>query len=196
MEPVVTAGLDGSPESYAAARWAAGEAQQRGRRQPLPHAWPMLAPEPTCLPAEVDQNYCAKRPVHNARAELQDRRPGLTIVGDLVADDAEHALLQAASESEMIVLGSRGPEPVAGYFLGGIGMHVVSRSSCPVVLARVGRPDTEEPPLRDLGVDHDLSEELRKDAQKELRNLAPRRDGVASAAVHQARCPVAVVPHD
>ncbi|MGW3247963.1 universal stress protein [Streptomyces sp. NPDC001070] len=291
MDPVVTVGLDGSPESLAAARWAAGEAERRRLTLRLLHAWPMLAPEPTRLPAEVDQNYWAKRLVHNARAELQDRHPGLTIVGNLVADDAENALIQAASESEMIVLGSRGLDPVASYFLGDISMPVVARAACPVVLVRTGSPGTGEPPshgpggtvvaalklhgpcddllefaftsaaargapLRAVhgrslplhahvpwGVDHDLAEEIRKDAHKELQKalrpwrekfpqvfaaetvrlesparavvnaaadaallvvgrrehrpaLSPHLGGVAAAAVHHARCPVAVVPHD
>ncbi|WP_329190708.1 universal stress protein [Actinacidiphila glaucinigra] len=292
MDPVVTVGLDGSPESLAAARWAAGQAERRRLTLRLLHAWPMLAPEPTRLPAEVDQNYWAKRLVHNARAELQARHPGLTIVGNLVADDAEHALLQAASESEMVVLGSRGLEPVASYFLGDIGMPVVSRAACPVVLVRAGSPGTEQEPIsNDLGgvvvvalklhgpcddllefaftsaaalgaplraihgrslplhahvpwgVDHDLTERIRKEAHTDLLQvlrpwrekfpqviaadsvrlesparavlhaaadaallvvgrrehrpaLAPHLGGVASAVVHHARCPVAVVPHD
>lgn len=108
MQPVLTVGLDGSPESLAAARWAADEAEKRGLTLRLLHAWPLLATEPTGVPSEVDQNYWAKRLVHTARAELQARHPGLTVVESLVADDAENALLQAASESEMIVLGSRG----------------------------------------------------------------------------------------
>lgn len=111
MEPVVTVGLDGSPESLAAARWAADEAERRRLTLRLLHAWPLLLPESTLVPAEMDQNYWAKRLVHNARAELQARHPGLTIVGNLVPDDAQEALLQAAAESEMTVLGSRGWSP-------------------------------------------------------------------------------------
>jgi hypothetical protein len=84
----------------------------------------------------VDQNYWAKRIVHNARAELQASHPGLSIVGNLVAEDAQDALLQAASESEMTVLGSRGLGAVGSYFLGDISMPVVARADRPVVLVR------------------------------------------------------------
>ena len=136
MQQVVTVGLDGSPESLAAARWAADEAEKRKLTLRLLHAWPLLAPEPTRVPSEVDQNYWAKRLVHTARAELQARHPGLSIVGNLVADDAQNALLQAASESDMLVLGSRGLEPVESYFLGDVSMPVVARAERPVVLVR------------------------------------------------------------
>ncbi|WP_406253707.1 universal stress protein [Streptomyces chartreusis] len=146
MQPVVTVGLDGSPESFADACWAADEADKRRLRLRLLHAWPLLAPEPARVPSEVDQNYWAKRFVHTARAELQARHPGLAIVGSLVADDAEKALLQAASESGMIVLGSRGLEPVESYFLGDVSMPVVARAERPVVMVRAGTQEEGTPP--------------------------------------------------
>ncbi|MCX5435305.1 universal stress protein [Streptomyces sp. NBC_00063] len=146
MERVLTVGLDGSPESLAAARWAAVEAKRRNLTLRLLHAWPLLAPEPTRMPAEVDQNYWAKRLMHNAQAELQARHPGLTVVGNLVADDAQNALLHAASESEMLVLGSRGLTPVESYFLGDISMSVVARAERPVVLVRADRREEGHTP--------------------------------------------------
>ncbi|WP_307167846.1 universal stress protein [Streptomyces rishiriensis] len=136
MQSVVTVGLDGSPASLAAARWAADEADKRRLTLRLLHAWPLLTPEPAHAPAEVDQNYWSKRLVHTARAELQSRHPGLTVVGSLVADDAQEALLHAASESEMTVLGSRAMEFVASYFLGDVSLPVVARAERPVVLVR------------------------------------------------------------
>ncbi|MDC0765359.1 universal stress protein [Streptomyces sp. HD] len=223
MQPVVTVGLDGSPESLAAAHWAADEAQKRKLSLRLLHAWPLLAPEPTRVPSEVDQNYWAKRLVHTAQGELQARHPGLVVVGSLVAEDAQNALLQAASESEMLVLGSRGLEPVESYFLGDVSMPVVARSDRPVVLVRA-EPREDAPasaaanrvvvalklhgssddlldfafhtaaargasllavhgrsvPLHarvPWGVDHDVTEEIKRDAQKELNKaLRPWRE--------------------
>ncbi|MDW4911345.1 universal stress protein [Streptomyces sp. ADMS] len=291
MERVLTVGLDGSPESLAAAHWAADEAQRRKLTLRLLHAWPLLAPEPTAVPSEIDQNYWAKRLVHNAQTELQAHHPGLTVVGNLVADDAQDALIQAASESEMLVLGSRGLTPVESYFLGDISMSVVASAEGPVVLVRADKraegPSTPESgaaggvvvglklhgpcddllefafttaaargvPLRAVhgraipihayapwGVDHTVTQEIIQDAQKHLRQTlrpwcekfpgvavtddirlesparvvvaaaeraellivgrrshhapAPRLGSVAQAAVHHARCPVAVIPHE
>ncbi|QNE29156.1 universal stress protein [Streptomyces sp. INR7] len=291
MEPVVTVGLDGSPESLAAARWAADEAARRKLTLRLLHAWPLLAPEPPHVPAEMDQNYWAKRIVHNAKAELQARHPALSIVGNLVADDAQEALLKAAAESEMTVLGSRGLELAESYFLGDISMPVVARAERPVVLVRAetrengpqSAPSASERvvvalklhgpcddllafsfaaaaargvPLRAVhgrsvplhahapwGTDHGVTEKITQDAQKLLSNalrpwrekfptvevadgislesptkavvraaegagllvvgrrrhrpaLAPPVGSVATAAIHHARCPVAVIPHD
>ncbi|BCM72890.1 MULTISPECIES: universal stress protein [Streptomyces] len=146
MQPVVTVGLDGSPESLAAARWAADEAEKRRLSLRLLHAWPLLAPEPTRVPSEVDQNYGAKRLVHTARAEIRARHPALPVVADLVADDAQDALLRAASESEMLVLGSRGLEPAESYFMGDVSMPVVARAARPVVLVRAESRENGPPP--------------------------------------------------
>ncbi|MFD9389497.1 universal stress protein [Streptomyces sp. NPDC060000] len=145
MEPLVTVGLNGSPESLAAAHWAADEAEKRRLTLRLLHAWPLLAPEPAHASTEVDQNYWAKRFVHTARAELQARHPGLTVVGSLVADDARNTLLQAASESELLVLGSRGLESVESYFLGEVSLAVVARAERPVVLVRAGTREAVQP---------------------------------------------------
>ncbi|MEW2120575.1 universal stress protein [Streptomyces sp. NPDC005474] len=152
MQQAITVGLDGSPESLAAARWAADEAEKRKLTLRLLHAWPLLAPEPARVPSEVDQNYWAKRLVHTAQTELQARHPGLSVVGNLVADDARNALLQAASESEMIVLGSRGLGPVQSYFLGDISMPVVARAERPVVLVRAESRGEGAPPAPEKGV--------------------------------------------
>jgi nucleotide-binding universal stress UspA family protein len=146
MQPVVTVGLDGSPASLAAARWAADEAEKRKLTLRLLHAWPLLAPEPARLPSEVDQNYWAKRLVHTAQAELQTRHPGLTVVGSLVAEDAQEALLQAAEDAEMLVLGSRGMEAVESYFMGDVSLPVVARAERPVVLVRSDPTDEERAP--------------------------------------------------
>jgi len=288
---VITVGLDGSPESLSAARWAADEAERRKFTLRLLHAWPMPAPEPAKVLSEIDQNHWAKRLVHNAQSELRRLHPGLAVVGNLVADETQEALLHAASESSMTVLGSRGLELVESYFLGGISMPVAAHAERPVVPVRAGTR-TEAPPaapegqgdvvvalklhgpcddllafafataaarnvpLRTVhgqslpvhayvpwGVDHEVADDITQGVRKQLdraphpwrekyprvevtdgigsespartvlrsagsagllvvgrrrhhRVPAPRLGPVAQAAIHHARCPVAVVPHD
>ncbi|WP_030844023.1 universal stress protein [Streptomyces sp. NRRL F-4474] len=290
MDPVVTVGLDGSPESVAAARWAADEAQRRRLTLRLLHAWPMLAPDPAHASSALDQNYWAKKLVHTTRAEIQATHPGLTVIGELVAEDAQDALLRVAAESELTVLGSRGLESVPSYFLGDISTAVVGRAVRPVVVVRAGADEAgQSPPPRtaavvaalklagpcdDLlafafeaaaarglplravhgetlplhahmpwGADHEVTREIEHAARTRLNAalqrwrvqypdldvvdsvslesparavakaaetaamlvvgrrkdrppLAPCLGSVAQAAIHHARCPVAVVPHD
>ncbi len=135
-EPVITVGLDGSPESLAAARWAAAEAERRDLGLRLLHAWPVLGPEPTEGPPDTDQDHWAKRMLRNAHAEIRTRHPGLVVVGDLVEEEAPQALLHAAAESEMTVLGSQRTDPVERFFLGDVSMFVAARAERTVVLVR------------------------------------------------------------
>ncbi|WFB05787.1 universal stress protein [Streptomyces sp. LX-29] len=144
MEPVVTVGLDGSPESLAAARWAAVEAARRGLGLRLLHAWVLLAAAAD-VESVRDQNYWARRIVHDAHQELRRRWPDLAIEEELVQEDAAAAVLRAASDSELTVLGSRGLEPLESFFLGDTGMYIVARAERPVVLVRAGTPDRERP---------------------------------------------------
>lgn len=134
----ITVGLDGSPESLAAALWASDEAERRGLGLRLLHAWILLAGAPAGLPREQDQNYWAKRIVRAAATAVYERHHDLSVIEDLVAEDPQAALLRAAENSTMVVLGSRGLERLESFFLGDISLHVAGRADGPVVLVRAG----------------------------------------------------------
>ncbi|WP_328389761.1 universal stress protein [Streptomyces sp. NBC_00400] len=151
MEPeVITVGLDGSPESLAAAHWAADEADRRQWVLRLLHAWILLAAEAPHTPADRDRNAGARAVVRRARDEVSERHPGLQIIEDLVGAEAEPALLGAAGDSRMVVLGSRALGPWESYVLGDVSLNVVGRAKGPVVLVREAggraKPPRHEPP--------------------------------------------------
>ncbi|MEU5979297.1 universal stress protein [Streptomyces sp. NPDC047315] len=132
----VTVGLDGTRESLAAAHWAAEEAVGRGTSLILLHAWILLTLERTDPPPEQDPDYWAKRIVATAQSEISARFPRLNVTEELVADDPRTALLRAAEESSVVVLGSRGLGRLGGFFLGDVGLDVAGRAAAPVVLQR------------------------------------------------------------
>ncbi|AZS70111.1 stress-inducible protein [Streptomyces lydicus] len=137
MEPdIITVGLDGSPESLAAAQWAADEADRRQSVLRLLHAWILLAAEAPDTPPERDQNAAARQLVRRALDEVRERHPHLQIIEDLVGAEAEPALLRAAGESLMVVLGSRALGTWESYVLGDVSLNVVGRAEGPVVLVR------------------------------------------------------------
>ncbi|MFF4948424.1 universal stress protein [Streptomyces chattanoogensis] len=145
MEPeLITVGLDGSTESLAAARWAADEADRRNAVLRLLHAWILLAAEAPDTPPERDQNARARQIVNQAAQEVRERHPHLQIMEDLVGSEAEPALLRAADESRMVVLGSRALAPLESYALGDVSLDVVGRAEGPVVLVR-GESRAEPP---------------------------------------------------
>ncbi|MCK7622530.1 universal stress protein [Streptomyces sp. RS10V-4] len=148
MEPeTITAGLDGSAESLAAAHWAADEADRRGAVLRLLYAWIMLAAQAPDTAPERDQNVCAREVVRAASAAVRARHPRLPIVEDLVGDEAEPALLRAAAESRLLVLGSRALSAWESFVLGDVSLSVVGRAQGPVVLVRApgGPADGERP---------------------------------------------------
>ncbi|WP_329154181.1 universal stress protein [Streptomyces sp. NBC_01456] len=137
MEPeMITVGLDGSPESLAAAQWAAAEADRRDCVLRLLHAWILLAAEAPDTPPDRDQNAGARRIVRQALEAVRERHPHLQIIEDLVGSEAQPALLRAADESRMVVLGSRALGTWGSYVFGDVSLGVVGRSDGPVVLVR------------------------------------------------------------
>ncbi len=71
MERVLAVGLDGSPESLAAAHRAAAEAEPRDLTLG-PHAWALLVPEPASGPAEAELLVVGRRKHH----PVPGARPG------------------------------------------------------------------------------------------------------------------------
>lgn len=151
MSRTVTVGLDGSPESLAAADWAAREALLRDLPLRLMHAWQWqpyaYAPlAGVTLPPEGcdTQREWADRMPREAESRLAGRHPGLSITVDRIADQPVPALLAAADEAELLVLGSRGLSGVTGFLVGSVALSVVSRTRRPVVLVRAGERAEEE----------------------------------------------------
>ncbi|UKY48321.1 universal stress protein [Streptomyces inhibens] len=144
MKDVITAGVDGTPESLAAVSWAAQEAQLRNARLRLLHAWVLLAPEPAHRPpTEGDQNYWAHRMMDEAREAVRTAHPELPVDEHLVAKDPLEALREAAGQSDLLVLGSRDLGPVERYALGELGLQLVAHTDSPTVLVRARQSATE-----------------------------------------------------
>ncbi|MFI0966297.1 universal stress protein [Streptomyces sp. NPDC021080] len=145
MSRTIVVGLDGSPESLAAAAWAAREARRTDAPLHLVHAWswhpyvygpPVGVPVP--LTAEDPQRAWAERLPRETAAELAADHPGLSVTAERVAEQPVTALLAAAEDAELLVLGSRGLGGVAGFLTGSVAQAVVARSRTPIVLVRAG----------------------------------------------------------
>ncbi|WP_406216251.1 universal stress protein [Streptomyces decoyicus] len=199
MEPeVITVGLDGSPESLAAALWAADEADRRQSVLRLLHAWILLAAEAPDTPPDRDQNAGARQIVHRALEQVRERHPRLQIIEDLVGAEAEPALLGATAEAQMIVLGSRALAPWESYVLGDVSLNVVGRAKGPVVLVRRdGRakaprhePPDNPPPAPDARVVAGLSLNGPCDRLLDFAFDAAASRGVPLQAVHGRPLPV------
>ncbi|WP_327426093.1 universal stress protein [Streptomyces sp. NBC_01236] len=140
----VAAGIDGTPESLAAAHWAAREAVRRGVALRLVHAWERRPrPAPT-VPADKSQRSWAEDMLAQASDSVRAAHAGLRVVTHSVADAPVGALLAAAEEADLLVIGSRWISGVTGFLTGSVSQRVVARSPRPVVLVRAGECTARE----------------------------------------------------
>lgn len=142
MKRTLVVGVDGSPESRAAADWAAREAVRRDLPLHVVHAWLW---QPLALPLVQDRDTEARRAediLREAEGELTHRYPGLTVTAEVLSDAAVPALLHAGKGAELLVLGTRGHSALVGFLLGSYGQQVIAAAECPVVSVRSahGRP--------------------------------------------------------
>ncbi|KOY53705.1 universal stress protein [Streptomyces sp. XY332] len=142
MKRTLVVGVDGSPESRAAADWAAQEAVRRDLHVHVVHAWLW---QPLALPLVQDRDTEARRAediLREAEGELTHRYPGLAVTAEVLSDAAVPALLHAAKGAELLVLGTRGHSALVGFLLGSYGQQVIAAAGCPVVSVRSvhGRP--------------------------------------------------------
>ncbi|MGW6268403.1 MULTISPECIES: universal stress protein [unclassified Streptomyces] len=154
MTQPVMVGLDGSPESQAAAEWAAREAELRRLPLRLVHVWEPL-PQPTVqaplLGAETQQRWSRKVPRESAEG-LRLRHPGVEVTAEDLSGPPAILLAGLAREAELLVLGSRGLSGITGFLVGSVGQAVVARATRPVVLVRAGEQAADEHRMDPAGI--------------------------------------------
>ncbi|MFF0024492.1 universal stress protein [Streptomyces sp. NPDC004082] len=148
MQPPVLAGVDGTPASLLAAGWAAGEARRLRAPLVLLHGYEALAGTPRLLLGDPGlEHRAAMRLLTDAQAWVRQHYDDIDVVTELAVRPEADLLTEWSRDAQMIVLGSRRPGPVSGFFLGSIGLRVLSRAECPVVLIRsdsAARPQEQE----------------------------------------------------
>ncbi|MGN9796103.1 universal stress protein [Streptomyces sp. OZ13] len=139
MQRPVIAGVDGTSDSLIAAGWAAGEARRHGAPLVLLHGH---VPQPgfyRVLAGDIDhERRAARQLLDDALAWVREHFDDVEVSGDLVVQPEAELLVERGRDARTIVLGSRRPGPVTGFFLGSVGLRVLSRAVCPVVMIRGG----------------------------------------------------------
>ncbi|MEU0126461.1 MULTISPECIES: universal stress protein [unclassified Streptomyces] len=136
MTRTVTVGIDGSPESLAAANWAADEARLRGQPLLLVHVWTDGA-SPTAYDADArNRQRSAEVLLHEASEQVRLRHPDVRVDVRLSSGPPVEELSAAGDRSELMVLGSRGLSTVRGFVVGSVSFAVLARARRPLVLVR------------------------------------------------------------
>ena len=154
-EAPIVAGIDGSPPSFGAARWAAAEAQRRHQDLRLLFAYtiPIVGHPEYEFPPEFAAavRSAGQQTLDEASDDLNGQYPHLDIMTTLVESDARSALVEASATAGITVVGSRGGGRLAEVLLGSVALHLVSHGHSPVAVIPPGAPKIDGPIL--VGVD-------------------------------------------
>ncbi|MER5379864.1 universal stress protein [Streptomyces sp. NPDC002688] len=149
LSPVV-AGVDGSAESLAAAVWAAREAERRNRPLHLVHVWDWHPRRQEGEIVGAAQRHLARSSLRRAEERVRAECPDVRLTDERTEGPATAALLKAADQADVMVLGSRGLSGFTGFLVGSVALGVVAKATRPVVLVRADeRAADEHVPTRD-----------------------------------------------
>ncbi|MBO1418821.1 universal stress protein [Streptomyces sp. FH025] len=152
MRPEITVGLDGTPESLSAARWAAHEAELRELPVRLLHLWLFSPVAEQPPPGPEVETAAGHRILRDAESDLREHYPDLPVTTELLPAVTPAALLSAAGAPELLVLGSQGIGTGDGFLIGSLALYTVACSERPVVLVRAyDHPDGTMTPAAQSG---------------------------------------------
>jgi nucleotide-binding universal stress UspA family protein len=138
----VVVGVDGSAASVAALRLARDAAALRGARTVVIHAWTLpylalTAPAWAVWPEDVGEAEAQARVRLDESLRLGAAdRTRVDTEAILVNTFPGRALLDAAQEADLLVVGTRGNGGWKGLLLGSVSMQCLTHSPCPVVVVR------------------------------------------------------------
>lgn len=134
----IVVGVDGSPNSLAALRFAIEESALRDATVEAVLAWhrPYTGDAWTmAIPIDVEGMEASYRAELDAIIDGVDAAAlGSPVVKVLVEGSASQALLDLSVDADLLVVGSRGHGGFVGLLLGSVGNQVAAHATCPVVI--------------------------------------------------------------
>jgi nucleotide-binding universal stress UspA family protein len=135
----IVVGVDGSPESRAALRWAMGEAKLRGATLEAVYVWSIPAiVGPAAPPALVPVEEMRQDAESMLTSVLEEEAPDVGITQTVVEGNASDLLVDISADADMLVVGSRGHGGFAGLLLGSVSSQCSHHAACPFVIIRPG----------------------------------------------------------
>jgi nucleotide-binding universal stress UspA family protein len=140
----IVVGVDGSPLSVDALRWAARLEPAVGGPILAVTVWQYTsAAAMGSFPGqEWDPEADAREVLERSVADAFGRRKPEGLTTSIISGPAAHVLLQQSRHARLLVLGSRGLGGFAGLLLGSVSAACAEHASCPVlVLHPAGAPE-------------------------------------------------------
>ncbi|WP_405089493.1 universal stress protein [Micromonospora sp. NBC_01392] len=138
--PVVV-GVDGSPLSRAAVEFAAGTASSRGARLHAVHAYthPASTGPGDMQPLVHDEDQLRgeeDQVLAESLAGIAERWPDVPVTREVTHARPVAALVAAARDAQLVVVGRRGRGELTGLLLGSVSQALLHRADCPVAVVR------------------------------------------------------------
>ncbi len=138
---VIIVGVDGSPGSLEALRFAIEEARIRGDEVRAVIAWhvPAAAYDSGLIPVPVDPEDYRKIAEETLARSLAEVEAGDVTVTPLTREgQAADVLVAESKDADLLVVGSRGLGGFKGLLLGSVSQQCAHHAACPVAIVRSG----------------------------------------------------------
>ena len=138
----VVVGIDGSPGSMTALRFALEEARLRGTTLHVVAAWQFPAMEMAYAGGASTQVTDLSAELRTRAGQAIDDALAAIEVGDVPVEQhvleghASGVLVDAGAGADLLVVGSRGLGGFARMLLGSVGLDVAHHAPCPTVIVR------------------------------------------------------------
>jgi nucleotide-binding universal stress UspA family protein len=135
----IAVGFDGSPDSVRALDWALAEAGLRGAPVTLCHTWRRSHSAGDTGGDAVDEpEATAQLVLAEGRRHAAQQAPAVHVRAELIVGNPAEALVQAADEAALLVVGARGAGGLHDRLLGSVSAGLARHARCPVVVVRDG----------------------------------------------------------
>jgi nucleotide-binding universal stress UspA family protein len=138
----VVVGVDGSRHGDAALRWALAEAEAHDGEVIAVFAWqmPFISNPAAFDRAELEQ---AGKDFLVERVSSAAPSPAVPLTPLVAEGDPAEALVVAAEDADLLVVGTRGRSPFMGAILGAVSLRCAAAARCPVTLIKLPGEDPE-----------------------------------------------------
>ena len=133
--PVVVVGVDGSPGSKSAIRWAVEQATLTGATLLAVSSWrwPNYI---TRVPPGIDLDKDTKRTLDDMLDQVFSGSEDVTVTRHVVEGPPGPVLVAQSHDASLLVVGAQGRGVFKGMLLGSVAEYCVRHGTCPVVVVR------------------------------------------------------------
>jgi nucleotide-binding universal stress UspA family protein len=132
----IVVGVDGSPHSDEALRWAIEVAEARNGEVMAVFAWqvPFLS-----FPGAFDRDELerASKEFIVETVSRVSKTPPVPLLTLVAEGDPAASLIEASQGANLLVVGTRGRSPWSGLLLGSVSQRCAAAAPCPVVLVKL-----------------------------------------------------------